>query len=382
MGKDSFEYYILADGKKLRCGYTTGTCAALAAKGAAEKLLLGAWPDDVTLITPKGISVTVELEKTEADGTEASCGVRKYSGDDIDRTSGILITARVRRSDSGEITIDGGKGIGRVTKPGLDQPVGNAAINSVPRRMIAEACEYVCEKAGYEGGLEIEIGAEGGEEIAGQTYNPHLGIEGGISVLGTSGIVEPMSMSALTDTLKLEIKQKAEEGSRRIIITPGNYGMDFLDSCGLKDADVPVVKCSNFIGEAIDSASADGFDDVLLVGHIGKMVKLAGGIMNTHSRYGDARCELICAAAVRENVDREDLMRILDCATTDAAVEILDGCGKRNEVIKRLLESIQEHIERRASVKRIGCVIFSNVYGFLGMTGGAESILEDWNAGI
>lgn len=376
------DMYIVSDGKRLKCGYTTGTCAALAAAGAAERLLLGRWPETVSLMTPKGVKVTVTLENKEADGSFASCAVRKSAGDDIDITDGMLISACVRKNDAGEITIDGGEGIGRVTKPGLDQPVGSAAINSVPRRMITDACEDVCVKAGYDGGLSVVISAEGGAEAALKTYNPHLGIEGGISVLGTSGIVEPMSMQALIDTLKLEIRQKAEEGHKRIILTPGNYGTAYINSSGIAVSGVPVVKCSNFIGDALLSASTEGFRDILLVGHMGKMVKLAGGIMNTHSSFGDARCELIAAAGIKEGLTRETLLEILDCATTDAAVDVLDRSGRRDAVIKRLLKEIQKHIERRTPGSRTGCVVFSNVHGTLGMTGRAEEILKDWNAGI
>ena len=372
------DLYIVSGGKKLKCGYTTGTCAALAATGAALRLLEGGWPETVSLVTPKGVPVTVTLEDKKADGVTASCGVRKSAGDDIDVTDGMLITAEVTCTDAGEITIDGGKGIGRVTKPGLDQPVGNAAINSVPRRMIAEALEDVCACAGYDGGLAVLIGAEGGEQAAEKTYNPHLGIEGGISILGTSGIVEPMSMQALIDTLKLEIRQKAKEGYDRIILTPGNYGMDFIKREGLDGLGVPVVKISNFAGEALRSASEEGFRDILLVGHFGKMVKIAGGAMNTHSAAGDNRMETICAAAVSESLDEDAVAKLSGCAVTDAAVEVLDEYGAREAVMKRLLSQIQTHIDEQTEGKRCGCVVFSNVYGILGRTEGAGEILKDW----
>ncbi len=294
--KNSFPWYVRSGMKLLRCGYTTGTCAALAASGAAGLLLSGEKPDSLRLVTPKGIPVEVKPDQCELQGETAFCSVRKDGGDDPDSTNGLLITACVRKSESG-IQIEGGEGVGRVTRPGLDQPVGEAAINSGPRSMIRAAAAAVCEKYGYPGGLRITISVPQGTEAAKKTFNPQLGIEGGISILGTSGIVEPMSEQALLDTIALEIRQKGCRQKERLILIPGNYGMDYLQkSAGLPGA-VPQVKCSNYIGSAIDIAAAEGFREILLVGHVGKLVKLAGGIMNTHSKTADGRRELFCAHA-------------------------------------------------------------------------------------
>ena len=196
----AFEYYIRSGQKKLRCGYTTGTCAALAAAGAARLLLTGAPPETLRLVTPKGVAVEVEPAEWVLENGAARCAVYKDGGDDADVTTGHLVVATVTKTASG-IAIDGGKGVGRVTKPGLDQPVGAAAINRVPRQMIAGAVQAVCEDTGYEGGLSVVISVPSGEELARRTFNPSLGIEGGISILGTSGIVEPMSAQAIVDTI-------------------------------------------------------------------------------------------------------------------------------------------------------------------------------------
>ena len=223
----AFEHFLRAGSKKLRCGYTTGTCAALATAGAAELLLTGCKPAKLSLLTPGGIRVNVEPEECFMKGDQAVCAVRKDAGDDPDVTDGMLIFALVEKQSTG-ITLDAGAGIGIVTRPGLNQPVGAAAINSVPRQMIRAAAEAVCEEAEYAGGLHIVLEVPGGEELAGKTFNPQLGIEGGISILGTSGIVRPMSEEAIVDTIALEIRQTAASGERRLILTPGNYGMDFL----------------------------------------------------------------------------------------------------------------------------------------------------------
>ena len=292
-----FEHYVLSGGRRLRCGYTTGTCAALAAAGAVRLLLTGAPPASVSLETPRGITVEVPLESCSLERGRASCAVRKDGGDDIDATAGLLVFAHAERQDAPGTVIEGGEGVGRVTKPGLDQPVGAAAINRVPRQMIREAAAAVCGELGYGGGLRITVSVPGGREAAKRTFNPELGIEGGISILGTSGIVEPMSLRALADTVSLEIRQAAALGSRHIILTPGNFGLDFLSAQGLDRLGVPVVKCSNFIGDALDACAGSGFETVLLAGHIGKLGKLSGGIMNTHSRFADCRTELFCAHA-------------------------------------------------------------------------------------
>lgn len=376
----AFEHYIQSGGKRLRCGYTTGTCAALAAAGAAQLLLTGNPPTYLRLTTPKGLPVEVEPELVRREGEAAWCAVRKDGGDDIDVTSGLLIFARVRRSDTPGVTVDGGEGVGRVTKPGLDQAVGMAAINRVPRQMIQAAVQTVCDSSGYRGGIQVVISIPGGAEAAKKTFNPGLGIAGGLSILGTSGIVEPMSIQALLDTIGVELRQTAALGARRVILTPGNYGMDYIRAQGIDRLNVPVVRCSNFIGGALDEAVAQGFEAVLLVGHMGKLVKLAGGIMNTHSRWADCRGELFCAHAALVGASRETCAALMEAATTDACIAILDREGLRKPVLDRLLGAIQYHLDRRV-VKKIpvGAVLFSNEYGALGQTTGAKEIIEGWN---
>lgn len=374
----SFEHYIRSGQRLLRCGYTTGTCAALAARGAAELLLSGTAPRTVCLTTPKGWPVQILPQFCRMEGDGALCGIQKDAGDDCDITDGMTIVAAVSRTDIPGVLIDGGEGVGRVTKPGLDQPVGAAAINTVPRRMIAQAVQEVCRRLGYTNGLKVEIRIPGGAEAARKTFNPKLGVEGGLSVLGTSGVVEPMSEQALVDTLALEIRQAAAQ-SRRLILTPGNYGTDFLHAQGLDKLGVPVVKCSNFIGDALDMAVAEGFEQLLLVGHIGKLVKLAGGVMNTHSRYADCRTELICAHAAVCGAGQALCAALLAAPTTDACLELLDEARLRQAVLERLLTAIAGHLQRRAGdACQVGALLFSNQYGPLGLTDTAKEILAQW----
>ena len=374
----SFDYTIRSGQKQLRCGYTTGTCAALAATGAVRLLLTGESPELLELMTPKGLPVEVEPEYIRKISERAAeCAVRKDAGDDPDVTDGILVVVTAEKTD-GEIVIDGGKGVGRVTKPGLDQPVGAAAINRVPRQMIRAAAASVCREAGYEGGLRIIVSLPEGEALAARTFNPQLGIEGGLSILGTSGIVEPMSEQALIDTIEVSLRQARAEGDR-VILTPGNYGQEFLLEQGVGKTGLPVVKFSNYLGDALDIASTLAFREALVVGHVGKLVKLAGGIMNTHSRTADCRTELICAHAAVCGAPSDVCREIMDCATTDACIDVLDRGGWREPVLESLLAAIQSHLDRRAGAGlKTGAVMFSNQYGLLGMTSMARSLLDAW----
>ena len=299
----------------LQKGYTTGSCAAAAAKAAAEMLLSGEEIRQVRLLTPKGIELYLELEEIMRKKSEVSCAVRKYSGDDPDVTNGILVYATVQKVEkkskinsensvdlSEKINLDGGIGIGRVTKPGLEQKIGQAAINKVPRRMICEAVEEVCRKYEYTGNLQVRLSVPEGAEVAKKTFNPRLGIEGGISILGTTGIVEPMSEKALTDTIYLEMKMLKENGTDWCYVVPGNYGMDFLRKKLHVDTAFSV-KCSNYVGETIEDAKLLGMKGILLIGHIGKFIKLAAGVMNTHSRQADCRMEVLGVHAAMNGAD-------------------------------------------------------------------------------
>lgn len=379
-----FEHYVRSGQKLLRCGYTTGTCAALGAAGAARLLLTGHAPESVALRTPKGIVVEVAPLYCRPAGAGAECAIEKDGGDDVDVTTGLPVIAAVElMPNTTEIRISGGKGVGRVTKAGLDQPVGEAAINHVPRQMIAEALQREAESACYTGGFAVTISIEGGEEVAKRTFNPHIGVEGGLSVLGTSGIVEPMSQQAILDTIQLEMNQarlRPHPGTpRRLILAPGNYGLDYLHGTLPQLEKIPVVKCSNFIGDTLDMAAAAGFEEVLLIGHVGKLCKLAGGIMNTHSHTADCRTELFCTYAALSGAGQEVCAALLGAATTDACIEILDKAGLRGPVLAGLVDAIQTHLDRRAAgAFRVGAILFSNQYGPLGQTQTAKELLHAW----
>ena len=369
------ELYTYVNNKKMRRGHTTGTCAAAASKAAAEAVLSGRPVDRVTIATPKGITLELPVEDLSFDSTHARCAVRKDGGDDIDATHGTLVYSDVTLTESG-VNIDGGKGVGRVTRRGLDQPPGNAAINRVPRAMIKEALEDVASSFSYGGGFSAVISVPEGEEIAGKTFNPRLGIVGGISILGTSGIVEPMSETALIDTVKTEMNLRAAEGNRVLLVVPGNYGKDFSDNIPGIDADF-AVKCSNFVGEMLDHACELGVD-VVLVSNLGKMVKLAAGIMNTHSRNADARMEVLAANAAVAGASMETVLKIMECISTDDALEVLDAEGLIPKVCEVMMPKIEYHMNHRTGgAIRTSAVMFSSVYGLLGKTSLADGMLDE-----
>ncbi len=330
------------DGKLRRCGYTTGSCAAGAAKAAVICLLGGEIPRQVTISLPRGKSLTLEALDCRREGSTALCAVRKDAGDDPDITNGALIYAQVEKIPAG-IAIDGGEGVGRVTKPGLDQSVGSAAINSGPRAQIAANVRAACQMFGYGGGIRVTISVPQGAELAKKTFNPKLGILGGISILGTSGIVEPMSNAALAESLRAEIRVLRAKGQENMLLVLGNYGRDFAeDALGLDTREAIV--CSNHIGDALAAAVEQDFRRVLLIGHIGKLVKLGIGQTNTHSRNGDGRMEILCACAVRAGADIETARKILGSATTDAALHALGD--DLSPALAILQDKIQETLLR------------------------------------
>ena len=379
IGKETVTREIGRTRSGLRYGWTTGSCAAAAAKAAALMLFSGEEICQVRLMTPKGIELDLDVEHITRTPDYVQCAVRKYSGDDPDVTDGLLIYAKVEKGDeesSGlRVILDGGIGVGRVTKPGLEQQIGQAAINKVPRRMITEEVERICRACGYCGEMKVTISIPDGEETAKKTFNPRLGIVGGLSVLGTSGIVEPMSEKALTDTIYLEMKMLRESGYSCCYAVPGNYGMDFLtDQLGI-NPDL-AVKCSNYVGDTIDDAKLLGMKGLLLIGHVGKFIKLAAGVMNTHSRTADCRMEVFASHAAMAGADAAVVKEIMACLNTTEAVKILKDRGLLQDIMKTVMERITFYLRQRAGGElETGAVVFSGEEGILGQTENAERLL-------
>ncbi len=360
----------------LKSGFTTGTCATIATRASIRMIFEQKILSSEEVLTPKGVIIKTDILESKFTKSNASCAIKKYSGDDPDITNGILIFVEVTLTDDKDIVVDGGVGVGRVTKAGLSQNIGEAAINKVPKSMILNNAKELFDYYGYDGGAKIIVSVPQGEEIAKKTFNPRLGIVGGISILGTSGIVEPMSEQAIIDTIKVEINiKKANEGDY-IMIAPGNYGFEFIKNEFNVDLD-KAVKCSNFIGEALDFANSAGFKGLLLIGHIGKFIKLAGGIMNTHSKNADCRMEILASNSALVCDDLEVIRKIMNCVVTDEAIQIMKDYGICDEVMKKIVEKAVFYVKSRLkSDIEIGFLTFSNVYGILGQSDNVSDMFE------
>ena len=387
---------VVSQGKLMRRGYTTGSCAAAASKAAAVMLLSGEETDTIKLDTPKGITLTLAVLDILRGPGFARCAIRKDSGDDPDDTNGTLIYATVSSLHAGipeeelvmqprtasveqlddRVEIWGGIGVGKVTKPGLSCKVGGPAINPVPRKMITREVLAAMKQYGCDETLRVVISIPDGPAIAPKTFNPRLGIEGGISVLGTSGIVEPMSDRALIDTMYTEMDSRKANGYKDLLVFFGNYGADFTRD-EMKIDISTAVTCSNFVGELLDYAVLQGFESVLIIGHSGKLIKLAQGVMNTHSKYADCRSEFLALQAMFHGASPAVGKEIYQALTTDEMTKILKREGLFEAVTEEAARKIDFYMQKRVHGKlKTGAILFSNVYGILGETAGAEELLK------
>ncbi len=358
--------YIVVDGKKMRRGYTTGSCATAATKAGAIMLVMQKPLENICIITPNGTELNLKINNIDIKSDSVTCSITKDSGDDPDITNGIEIFATVTYNENFEFSVIGGEGVGIVTKAGLNQSVGQHAINSTPRLTITNALKEVADDYNLTQGLISKISVPKGEEIAQKTFNPRLGIVGGISILGTSGIVEPMSEKALIDTIKSVVNVQKSEGRKTLLITPGNYGKDYL-KLNYEFKDETSIKISNYVGESLDYIAEQGFEKVLLVGHAGKLFKLAGGLFNTHSKYGDCRAEIVCASAVKCGVGLDTLSKILDSVTVDEMLLQIEDIDKRKAVVNRIVDRMYDNLNRRTFGKvKVEFIVFTQKLGFLG----------------
>lgn len=361
---------VIGSVRGLRRGLTTGTCATAAAKGAALALLEGRSRGAVSIRLPPGkkpyagAAITVPLASVVAEGYGYRASVIKDSGDDDDATNGIEIRAFARivdAADGSPAVVRGGEGVGVVERPGLPVPVGEPAINPVPRSMIEHELSALVAKARKRGalspaqGLEATISVPYGAAVASRTWNPRIGVRGGISIIGTSGVIEPKSSAAFKKSIDRTIRAFHKAGVACPIITPGYVGERYLRARGVPDERVASV--GDQIGFSLLRARAAGFEDAALVGHLGKMVKIAAGIFNTHCRYGDARLETIAAYAAAEGASAELAERLLSLKLAEEAAPILIEAGLSSvfgRIARRAAERASEH-----SGLRVSCVILA-----------------------
>ena len=370
--------YSYVNGKKLRKGFTTGTCATAATAAAISMILNQDIEEKVTVSTANGVEVTMDIKGPSFGELTASAAVEKDGGDDADATHGLLIYSTVTLlPDSNDIEIDGGEGVGRVTQKGLKCDVGMAAINPTPRAMIEKTARQLL---GPNCGAKIIISVPGGEETAKLTYNSRLGIVGGISILGTTGIVNPMSEDSWKASITIELTMLYNQGYRSVVLAPGNYGEDFATNV-LGIPPHRIVNMSNFVGHVLKEVQRIGFTRVLMVGHMGKFVKVAGGIFSTHSKDSDARMEIIMANLALLGAPVELLEKVDQCITTDAAGTLIEEYHYE-EVYQVLVDKMKFRSERllrnRKPEVSIDVVTFGTEVGYLASTQTLEEIAEEW----
>ena len=370
--------YAYVNGKKLRKGFTTGTCATAATAAAISMILNQDIEEKVTVSTANGVEVTMDIKNPSFGELTASAAVEKDGGDDADATHGLLIYSTVTLlPDSNDIEIDGGEGVGRVTQKGLKCDVGMAAINPTPRAMIEKTARQLL---GPNCGAKIIISVPGGEETAKLTYNSRLGIVGGISILGTTGIVNPMSEESWKASITIELTMLYNQGYRSVVLAPGNYGEDFATNV-LGIPPHRIVNMSNFVGHVLKEVQRIGFTRVLMVGHMGKFVKVAGGIFSTHSKDSDARMEIIMANLALLGAPVELLEKVDQCITTDAAGTLIEEYHYE-EVYQVLVDKMKFRSERllrnRKPEVSIDVVTFGTEAGYLASTQTLEELAEEW----
>lgn len=375
MSEQPFDAPVWHNGKALRKGYTTGSCATAAAKVAALMVLRQHVIRQISIVTPSGVTLCLNVESPHIEGEQAVAAIRKDGGDDVDATHGMLIFARVTLNSSGAIVLSGGDGVGTVTRKGVGLPVGSAAINRTPRQTIEAA---VREVIGPARGAEVHIFAPEGEARAQKTYNARLGILGGISIIGTTGIVTPMSEESWKRSLSLELEIKRAAGLERVVLVPGNHGERFVREQLAIDGDI-VVTMSNFVGYMIEEAVRLGFQHIVLVGHPGKLIKIAAGVFHTHSHIADARMETLVAHLALQGAPRALLTLINECDTTEAAMEHIEAFGFQHiysHLAKRICQRVLQMLRFTKNPPVCDAIMFSFDNQVLGSNRPVELIAQ------
>ncbi|GEK27891.1 cobalt-precorrin-5B (C(1))-methyltransferase CbiD [Furfurilactobacillus siliginis] len=374
MSEEDFVYY---NGRKLRKGFTTGTTATAATAAAINSIHEQRAQESVTVSTANGQQATFEVKECTFTDTSSTIAIMKDGGDDQDATHGMLIYSTVTLRKDNEINLDGGKGIGRVTQEGLANKPGMAAINPTPRKMIKQTARKLL---GEDQGADIVISAPEGERVAKLTYNPKLGIVGGISILGTSGIVTPMSEESWKQSISIEMNIHKQRGDDRIILTPGEYGEDFLTK-ELHISNQQQVQMSNFVGYVLKETQRLGFKRVLLVGDLGKMIKVAGGIFSTHSKDADARAEIMVANLALLGAPTDFLQEVYECLTTISMIDLVNDAGYQavyQKLVDRIKYRAEQLVNRGSFHTDIDAIIFSKHTGFLAASTPLDQLVEEW----
>ncbi len=334
----------------LRRGFTSGTCAQAAAKAAATALVEQRTIDLIPVVLP---SMTLELPVYEIsrDGESACYGIYKDSGDDDDVTNGKEFRAEVSFNEDSRILVLGGTGVGTVTREGLPISPGSPAINPRPRRRIEKELTPL-QRDGS--GFSVTISVPEGEELAKRTWNPRLGVEGGISIIGTSGIIEPKSSRAYKSSIALNVRVVRQSGFEQVYLLSGYVGEKYTAARGIPEEQT--ILFGDYAGFALDKAVAQEFSQIILCAHIGKMAKVAAGLFNTHCTYGDARLETIAAHAALTGADRGLVGRIMDAATAEEAAKFIREHNLPetfDSINRKLLERCLLYMKKRIPIRSV-----------------------------
>ena len=357
--------YVYFKGKKLRYGYTTGSSATAATKAALMYLLDDSKHDipEVTIKLPSGNSLTISVNSLEKKENSVLASVIKDGGDDPDVTHGLEIYSKVSLRNDLKINIFGGIGVGKVTKKGLPVAPGNSAINPVPLKMIRETVEEMLPE-GF--GADVEISVPKGEETAKKTLNAKLGIIGGISILGTTGIVKPMSEESWKASLAIELKMALENaGNGEAIFLFGNRGKQYL-SDNFEDNISQAIVISNFVGYMFDRACEFEAKKIYFIGELGKFVKVAGGIFHTHSRVSDAKMEILTANALLVGESTENMKKIMASNTTEEATKYIEKTEVYNLLAEKAKQKCEEYCRRNGWDMEVETLIISAKKEMLG----------------
>ena len=350
--------YLYFRGKKLRYGYTTGSSATAATKAALMYLLDDSKHDipEVTIKLPSGNPLTISVNSLEKKENSILASVIKDGGDDPDVTHGLEIYSKVSLRNDSKINIFGGIGVGKVTKKGLPVAPGNSAINPVPLKMIRETVEEMLPEGL---GADVEIFVPKGEETAKKTLNAKLGIIGGISILGTTGIVKPMSEESWKASLAIELKMALENaGNGEAIFLFGNRGKQYL-SDNFEDNTSQAIVISNFVGYMFDRACEFEAKKIYFIGELGKFVKVAGGIFHTHSRVSDAKMEILTANALLVGESTENMKKIMASNTTEEATKYIEKTEVYNLLAEKAKQKCEEYCRRNGWELEVETLIIS-----------------------
>ncbi|MHC4307790.1 MAG: cobalt-precorrin-5B (C(1))-methyltransferase CbiD [Planctomycetota bacterium] len=347
-------------------GYTTGSCAAGAAKGAAYGLLQGTIPDSIDLLTPADVTLQLNLLHRKVGNGFAECAVRKYSGDDPDITNGCEIHVRVERSSGNGIRFIAGDGVGTVTKPGLQVPQGEPAINPVPRSMIKDSLKEVL---GNHGGIDVSVSVPEGKKLAKKTFNGRLGIVDGISIIGTTGIVRPMSLDSFKVSLLCGLDVAKAAGHESVVLVPGSIGETGFKRHFKIEGD-QIIQMSNFVGFMLYEALERGFKSVIIGGHPGKLAKLIRGDFYTHSSDSKPANDILVNLFKKTNIDSAIVCELEESPTVEGMVQIIKKHNKL-DIFNRIADVVQASVYRYVSSSAdIGTVLFDMKKNIIGTSKG------------